>query len=75
MEIQVKIGEIYRHFKGGICKIISIATHSETEELLVIYEHNGKIWARPYDLFVSKVDKEKYPDEKQVYRFELINGN
>ena len=65
-------GALYRHFKGDIIQVIEIAKHSETEEMMVIYEHNGTIWARPYDMFISKVDKDKYPDIKQEYRFELV---
>ena len=67
-----KIGEIYRHFKGFECSIIAIAKDSENLKELVIYEHDGEIWARPLEMFMSKVDKEKYPDVKQEYRFELI---
>ena len=65
-------GALYRHFKGDIIQVIEIAKHSETEEMMVIYEHNGTIWARPYKMFVSRVDKNKYPDIKQKYRFELV---
>ena len=69
---EVKEGEKYRHFKGFICKIIAIAKNSETEEKMVVYEHSGTIWVRPYDMFISKVDHKKYPDVKQKYRFEKI---
>jgi len=65
-------GKLYRHFKGDIMEVIEIAKHTETEELMVIYKHNDTVWARPYDMFISKVDKEKYPDCTQEYRFELI---
>ena len=65
-------GETYRHFKGFIVKIIAIGKDSETLEELVIYEHDGEIWVRPLEMFLSEVDHEKYPDVKQTYRFELI---
>ena len=67
-----KVGEVYRHFKGFKCPIIAIAKDSENLEELVIYEHDGEVWARPLEMFMSKVDKEKYPDVEQEYRFELI---
>lgn len=70
--MKVEVGKRYKHFKGTIMKVIALAKHSETEEILVIYEHEDthEVWARPYDMFISKVDKEKYPDIEQEYRFE-----
>lgn len=65
-------GQKYRHFKGDVMEIIEVAKHTETLEELVIYKHNNDIWARPYSMFVSKVDKDKYPNVTQEYRFELI---
>ena len=62
----------YRHFKGDIVTVIAVALDSETLEERVVYEHNGKIWVRDKEMFLSKVDKEKYPDVKQEYRFEEI---
>lgn len=70
--MEVIKGALYRHFKGDIMKVIEIAKHTETEELMVVYEHNGVVWARPYEMFISKVDKGKYPYVKQEYRFELV---
>ena len=52
-----------------------IAVHTESEEELVIYRdrnHPEKVWARPKSMFVEKVDREKYPDVEQEYRFERI---
>lgn len=71
---EVKVGEKYRHFKiGKVVEVIAIATHTESpDSKLVIYKHNDEVWARPYNMFISKVDKVKYPDATQEYRFELV---
>lgn len=72
MEIQVN--RVYRHFKGDYYFVVGFAIHSETREKLVLYRAlygNGELYARPYDMFASKVDKVKYPNIKQEYRFEL----
>lgn len=69
----IKEGQIYRHFKGDFVKVLMLATDSETLDDLVVYEHKDKVWVRPLNMFMSKVDKEKYPECKQEYRFELIN--
>ena len=69
----VMVGNVYRHFKGGLYVVQGVAVHSETAELLVIYtskDEPQKMWARPLEMFVSSVDKEKYPRAKQKKRFE-----
>jgi len=71
--MEPKIGSVYRHFKGNLYEVKSIAVHSETEEKMVVYQAlygDNVTYVRPYDSFVSKVDKEKYPDATQEYRFE-----
>lgn len=70
--MEVVVGGTYKHFKGHLIKVIVIAKHSETEEKMVVYNHldTGEIWVRPYDMFLSKVDHEKYPEVEQEYRFE-----
>lgn len=72
---KIKIGSIYKHFKGNLYKVLTIAQNTETEEKMVIYVdvYSGKTWARPYDMFNSLVDKEKYPEVAQKYRFEEQN--
>ncbi len=68
-------GEKYKHFKiGKIVTIIGISRHTETEEISVVYEYEGHIWNRPLEMFMSKVDKEKYPNAEQKYRFELFES-
>jgi hypothetical protein len=69
------VGRRYRHFKGGIYLVTDIAVHSETANLMVIYKTFNEpslVWARPMDMFLSEVDHEKYPDVKQVMRFEPL---
>lgn len=65
-------GQKYRHFKGMTVTILAIAKDSETLEELVVYEHDSEVWVRPIRMFLSEVDKEKYPDVLQSMRFELI---
>ena len=77
-------GTIVRHFKRELesegnmylYEIVGLAHHSETGETLMVYKAlygEGKMCARPIEMFMSEVDHEKYPDIKQKYRFEEAN--
>lgn len=86
-EREFSVGDVVKHFKYETLdeelkerqcytyKIKGFATHTETKELLVIYQAlygDNEVYARPMDMFFSEVDREKYPNIKQKYRFEKI---
>lgn len=80
MERVIGVGKKYKHFKGKLYKVLDIVYDSESNndeeyKRIVVYQalygENLK-WARPYDMFNSLVDKEKYPEVKQKYRFEEV---
>ncbi len=84
LERDIREGDIVRHFKREwvsedtseyLYKVLAFASHTETGERLVIYQAlyaPFKICARPYAMFMSEVDREKYPDIRQKYRFEKV---
>lgn len=81
-ERDIRVGDIVQHFKREwvsadtseyLYKVLAFARHTETGERLVIYQGlyaPFKVCARPYDMFMSETDHEKYPDICQKYRFE-----
>lgn len=83
-EREIRVGDIVRHFKREwvlgetseyLYKVLAFAEHTETGEKLVIYQAlyaPFKICARPFEMFMSQVDRQKYPNVKQKYRFEKI---
>lgn len=76
--LQQMIGRVVTHFKGKDYLVLGMVKHTETEEDLVIYKAlygDNITYARPKDMFLSKVDRDKYPEVKQEYRFELKGEN
>ena len=74
MEKEIKIGRIYKHFKGDYYLVEDIVIDSETNGKMVLYRAlygEGNRYVRPYDMFASRVDRVKYPKVKQEDRFEL----
>ena len=71
---KIKIGGLYKHFKGHVYEVIGIARDTETLKDMVVYKNvdTGELWIRGVDEFLSLVDKVKYPNVLQEYRFELL---
>lgn len=82
----IRTGDIVKHFKREwepqestkyLYKVLAVAEHTEMGEMLVVYQAlyaPFKICARPYEMFMGEVDREKYPQVKQRYRFERLEA-
>ena len=70
---EIKIKGIYKHFKGDLYLVEDLAVDSETERTMVVYRAlygENTLYVRDLEMFLSEVDKVKYPKVKQKYRFE-----
>ena len=75
---KLKIKGIYKHFKGNYYIVEDLAFDSETLKEMVVYRQlygESSLWVREKEMFLSEVDKNKYPEVEQKYRFELIHLN
>lgn len=76
MKRELTVHGVYRHFKGNYYYVEGVARDSETGEECVVYRQlygERALWVRPLAMFLSEVDKTKYPDAKQIYRFEAVS--
>lgn len=75
---QVKIGKVYRHFKGNYYYVENVALDSETKERMVIYKpiyerQDSKIWVRRESMFLEEIDRTRKDNiTGQTNRFELV---
>ena len=74
MERELKINQLYRHFKGDLYLTVDVELDSDTTKPVVIYRnlHDLSLWTRDLEEFLSEVDTDKYPNAIQKYRFEEI---
>lgn len=65
---------IYQHYKGKLYHVLHVATHSETEEKLVVYQclyGDYSIWIRPLSMFTESINTS---DDREVERFKLVQA-
>ena len=75
IQASIQVGRVYRHFKGKLYLVLAIAKHSETGDPFVVYKalyDDCQVYIRPFMMFASEVDREKYPNVKQEFRFQLV---
>ncbi|MGL4848803.1 MAG: DUF1653 domain-containing protein [Clostridium sp.] len=68
-------GKVVKHFKGKLYLVVDLVLHSETQSEMVLYKAlygDFRLFVRPKEMFLSQVDKDKYPEVKQKYRFDLL---
>lgn len=62
MPMEIRPG-VYRHFKGNLYRVLSMATHSETLEPMVVYQAlygQQGIWVRPAAMWEDQIDRPEY---------------
>ncbi len=75
---QIKIGKVYRHYKGNYYFVEDVAYDSETKERMVVYkplynrEDNRQLWVRPEKMFLEEIPERPDNITGQKVRFELV---
>ncbi len=76
---EVKIGRVYRHFKGNYYFVENVAYDSETKERMVVYkplynrDDGRSIWVRPEKMFLEEIPERPDNITGQKVRFELVD--
>ena len=76
---EVKIGKVYRHFKGNYYFVENVALDSENKERVVIYKaiydrDDSQIWVRKEKMFLEEIPERPDNITGQKVRFELITN-
>lgn len=76
---EVKIGRVYRHFKGNYYFVENVGLDSETRERMVIYKSlynhsdtDNNIWIRPEKMFLAEIPERPDNITGQKHRMELV---
>ena len=74
---KVKIGKVYRHFKGNYYFVESVALDSENKERIVIYKpiydrKDSQVWVRREKMFLEEIPERPDNITRQKRRFELV---
>ena len=78
---RIEKGATYRHFKGNYYEVLELAydatNGSKSDKMMVVYKDlaSNKVYVRDFKEFESEVDRRKYPDVEQRWRFERVNLN
>ena len=73
---EVKVGKVYRHFKGNYYFVEGVALNSENIERMVVYKpiydrNDSSIWVRPEKMFLEEIPERPDNITGQKHRFEL----
>lgn len=70
----IPVGTIVKHFKNKLYKVLGYADHVDGGKCVIYMALYGgyKTYIREYSEFMSEVDKHKYPEVEQRFRFEIV---